>query len=93
MVSYIQAKTGDPRPARNTSLMQNLQRSETNIRNIAIAPDNRIQLCGADRRQRIRDRFYYPDNPSQWPAVEKIIKQKNPPSLGHLISGNREAQV
>ena len=63
----------DAKPAKNR---------ETNIRNIAIAPGNRIQLVAPLGRNESAIGLYYPDNPSQWPAVEKIIKQKKPTLAG-----------
>lgn len=82
MVSYIQAKNGRYDQQEIQAWMQNLQRSETNIRNIAIAPDNRIQLVAPIEGNESAIGLYYPDNPSQWPAVEKIIKQKKPTLAG-----------
>ncbi len=76
MVSYIQAKNGHYENAEIQAWMQNLQKSGTNIRNIAIAPGNRIQLVAPLQGNESAIGLYYPDNPTQWPAVEKIIKSK-----------------
>jgi PAS domain S-box-containing protein len=76
MVSYIQAKNGEYQNEEIQVWMQNLQKSETNIRNIAIAPGNRIQLVAPLQGNESAIGLYYPDTPSQWPAVQKIIQSK-----------------
>lgn len=76
MVSYIQAKNGEYKNEEIQVWMQNLQKSETNIRNIAIAPGNRIQLVAPLQGNESAIGLYYPDTPSQWPAVQKIIQSK-----------------
>lgn len=52
-------------------------RSHT-IRNIGIAPDNRIAyvypLSGNERALGL----YYPDHPEQWPGIEKVIRLRAP---------------
>ncbi|WMW79293.1 ATP-binding protein [Undibacterium cyanobacteriorum] len=82
MVSYIQAKNGKYDKQEIQAWMQNLQKSETSIRNIAIAPDNRIQLVAPLEGNESAIGLYYPDNPSQWPAVEKIIRERKPTLAG-----------
>ncbi len=76
MVSYIQARHGKFEQDEIQAWMQNLQKSEASIRNIAIAPDNRIQLVAPLKGNESAVGLYYPDNKAQWPAVEKIIKNR-----------------
>ncbi|MBC3882170.1 PAS domain S-box protein [Undibacterium sp. LX40W] len=76
MVSYIQAKNGHYEKDEIQVWMHNLQKSETNIRNIAIAPGNRIHLVAPLQGNESVIGLYYPDNPAQWPAVQKIIQSK-----------------
>ncbi|MBE9608601.1 response regulator [Chitinilyticum piscinae] len=60
------------------AMMALLYGQARNLRNIGIAPDNRIRwvfpLTGNEKAIGL----YYPDNPKQWPAVRQVIESRQP---------------
>lgn len=46
------------------------------IRNIGIAPGNRIAFIHPVSGNERALGLYYPDNPQQWPSIEKVIRQR-----------------
>jgi len=60
-----------------------------NLRNIGIAPANRLTYIHPEAGNQNAIGLYYPDNPSQWPAVQTIIRTRKPLLTGpvKLVQG------
>ena len=89
LVSYIQSKQGVLVATEIDPWLTNLQERAQHIRNIGIAPDNKIThvypLVGNEAALGL----YYPDNKEQWPAVQTVIANRRPMLAGpiHLQQG------
>ncbi|MBC3808761.1 PAS domain S-box protein [Undibacterium seohonense] len=77
LVSFIKTKNGEYRVKDMEPWLTDLQSNEASIRNISIAPGNRIQTIVPSEGNESALGIYYPDNPQQWPAIEKIIRSQN----------------
>lgn len=75
LASYIQANNGQLKDEELNILLPGLVQQARHIRNIGIAPGNRLQyvfpLAGNEQALNI----YYPDIPEQWPVIADIIRQ------------------
>ena len=82
--SYIGAKQGQIRADEVEPMLGLLYERGRHFRNLGIAPGNRLQyvfpLVGNEKAIGL----YYPDNPQQWPAIERIIAQRKPSLAGPL---------
>jgi PAS domain S-box-containing protein len=89
LVSYIQSKQGVLIPQEIDPWLANLQGHAQHIRNIAIAPNNRITYVYPLAGNEAALGLYYPDNKEQWPAVQTIIANRRPLLAGpiHLQQG------
>lgn len=61
---------------RMTVALGTLHRLGRHIRNIGLAPDNRITVIYPLRGNEAALGFYYPDSETQWPAVERAISTR-----------------
>jgi PAS domain S-box-containing protein len=91
IISYIQAKQGLLVANELEPWLTNLQERAQYIRNIGIAPQNRLSYVYPLAGNESALGLYYPDNAEQWPAVEKIIASKKPMLAGplHLMQGGQ----
>lgn len=84
LVTYIQANQGRIRAEEIEPWLRGLVERGRHIRNIGIAPDNRISyiypLAGNEGAMGL----YYPDNPAQWPDVERAMEERRPILAGPL---------
>ncbi len=75
LASYIRARNGELRDDELDSLLPGLVKQAPYIRNIGIAPNNRISyiypLAGNEQALGV----YYPDLVEQWPAIANIITE------------------
>ncbi|WP_039916474.1 ATP-binding protein [Cellvibrio mixtus] len=82
--AYVESKSGNLRAEEIAPWLTNLQARGRHIRNIGIAPDNRIAymfpLTGNEKAVGL----YYPDNPKQWPDIEKVIQTRRANLVGPL---------
>lgn len=82
--AYVESKSGNLVASEIAPWLTNLQARGRHIRNIGIAPDNRITymfpLAGNEKALGL----YYPDNPKQWPDVEKVIQTRKAILAGPL---------
>ena len=73
--SYIVARQGKVDATDIEAILQLIYTRGRHFRNIGIAPGNRLSfifpLAGNEKALGL----YYPDNQTQWPAVEKLIKE------------------
>lgn len=76
LASYIAAKEGNIDDNELNILLPGLVRQAQYVRNIGIAPGNRLSyifpLSGNEQALNL----YYPDIPEQWPAIAEIITQR-----------------
>lgn len=82
LVSFIKSKNGAYQVSELEPWLTDLQAKEPSIRNITIAPGNRIQMIVPIEGNRSALGLYYPDNPQQWPAIDKIIRSQSPALAG-----------
>jgi PAS domain S-box-containing protein len=89
LVSYIQSKQGVLVAAEIDPWLTNLQQHTQHIRNIGIAPGNRVTYVYPLAGNEAALGLYYPDNKEQWPAVQTIIANRSPMLAGpiHLQQG------
>lgn len=78
MTSYIQSQGGEIQPERLSAWIHNLIQNARHVRNIGLAPDNRIQYVFPKEGNEGALGLYYPDLPDQWPAVAKMIRDNKP---------------
>ncbi len=82
LVAYIQASNGEVAPEVFHQLLPNLVRQGQHIRNIGVAPGNRISdlfpLEGNEKALGV----YYPDLANQWPQIEALIARREAALVG-----------
>ncbi|NQD92280.1 PAS domain-containing protein, partial [Pseudomonas sp. CrR25] len=84
LASYITANHGQLREAELQPWLQGLLRQGRHIRNIGLAPDNRITYVYPLAGNEAVLGLYYPDRALQWPAVQRIIASRRPGLDGPL---------
>jgi two-component system sensor histidine kinase VicK len=91
MTSYIQSQEGELQPERLNAWLRNLTQYSRHVRNIGIAPGNRISFVHPLEGNEAALGLYYPDLKDQWPAVEKLIKDQKATLTGpiNLKQGGR----
>lgn len=81
MVAHIVAQ-GGALDATVNSALQALHQYGRHIRNIGIAPDNRISHIYPLQGNEAALGLYYPDIPNQWPAVKRAMETRKPVLAG-----------
>ncbi|MGL6039757.1 MAG: response regulator, partial [Deefgea sp.] len=76
--AYIRAAYQPSKSAELNRMLANIYFRGNNIRNIGIAPNNRISHVYPLKGNEKAIGLYYPDNEKQWPAVERVILSKKP---------------
>jgi len=76
--AYIRAAYHPDKSAELHRMLANIYFRGSNIRNIGIAPNNRIRYIYPLKGNEQALGLYYPDNRQQWPAVERVILSKKP---------------
>lgn len=84
LVSYLQSRRGEINSSELSPWLTNLQERAKYIRNIGIAPHNRITYVFPLEGNEGAVGLYYPDNPKQWPEVQKVIASHQPLLAGPL---------
>ncbi|OZG74669.1 hypothetical protein BTA51_06715 [Hahella sp. CCB-MM4] len=89
LVSYIQANKGIIKPDDLSFWLESLIRQGKYIRNIGLAPGNRLTYIYPLEGNEAALGLYYPDLPQQWPAVERTIKERQAKLAGpiELVQG------
>lgn len=82
LVAFIQAKNGNYQIEEINPWLGQLQKNERGIRNITLAPGNRIQHIFPNQGNESVIGLYFPDVPEQWPVINKIISSKRPALVG-----------
>ncbi|WP_157610975.1 ATP-binding protein [Arsukibacterium perlucidum] len=91
LASYVKASGGKLDKAELDILLPGLVQQAKHIRNIGVAPGNRLQyiypLAGNERAINL----YYPDLPDQWPVVEETIQSGQARLIGpvRLVQGGQ----
>lgn len=76
LVAYIQASNGQVRDDEFAILLPNLVSQGRHIRNIGIAPDNRISVIYPLLNNERALGLYYPDLSDQWPEIANLIQNR-----------------
>ena len=76
--AYIRAAYHPSKAAELNRMLANIYFRGRNIRNIGIAPENRLTYVYPLKGNEKAIGLFYPDNPKQWPAVERVILSKKP---------------
>jgi PAS domain S-box-containing protein len=84
LVTYIQANRGRIRTEEIEPWLRGLVERGRHIRNIGIAPGNRISYIYPLAGNEGALGLYYPDNPAQWPDVERAIEERRPILAGPI---------
>ncbi|MBR7799067.1 ATP-binding protein [Undibacterium fentianense] len=82
LVSYIKTHHGIYQTSDIEPWLNELRGQQQSIRNITLAPGNKIQTVIPRDGNESAIGLYYPDNLQQWPAIEKIMLQKKPVLVG-----------
>lgn len=91
LASYVKASDGKVDKAELDILLPGLVQQAKHIRNIGVAPGNRLQyiypLAGNERALNL----YYPDLPDQWPVVAETIRSGQARLVGpvRLVQGGQ----
>ncbi|SNY58357.1 PAS domain S-box-containing protein [Arsukibacterium tuosuense] len=91
LASYVKASGGKVDKAELDILLPGLVQQAKHIRNIGVAPGNRLQyiypLAGNERALNL----YYPDLPDQWPVVAETIQSGQARLIGpvRLVQGGQ----
>lgn len=91
LASYLSAKHGQLEANELKMLLAGLVRQSPHIRNIGIAPANRISYIYPEQGNEQALNLYYPDLPAQWPAIEAMIAKREARLSGpiELVQGGR----
>lgn len=82
LVAYIQASDGQVSPDVFHTLLPNLVKQSRHIRNIGVAPGNRITYISPLAGNEKALGFYYPELTTQWPQIEDIIARREAALVG-----------
>ncbi len=82
LVAYIQASHGQVRDEEFAFLLPNLVAQGRHIRNIGLAPGNRISMIYPLLGNEKALGLYYPDLAEQWPDIAALIQQRKPLLVG-----------
>ncbi|MEE2002270.1 ATP-binding protein [Alkalimonas sp. MEB108] len=87
--AYVQANKGQVSATEFDVLLPELVELGQYIRNIGVAPDNRLTYVYPIEGNEAAIGLYYPDIPEQWPAVQAIIESRQALLVGpvQLLQG------
>lgn len=80
--AYIETNQGHITESQIAPWLANLQLRGQHIRNIGIAPGNRITYIYPLAGNEAALGLYYPDNPAQWPSVKEVINSRQAKLIG-----------
>ncbi|MGC3965208.1 MAG: ATP-binding protein [Rhodocyclaceae bacterium] len=91
LVAYVSAQEGGLTEAHANALLSALYANGRNIRNIGIAPDNRLRWIHPLQDNRKALGLYYPSQPDQWPSVRRAIETRQTVVAGpvSLVQGGQ----
>lgn len=82
LVSWVTSLEGRLDQSQLDAWMANLIGGSRHVRNIGIAPGNRLQYLYPLAGNEGALGLYYPDVPSQWPDIERLIRENRPTLSG-----------
>ncbi len=82
LVAYIQAAQGKVSAAEFAILLPTLHQQARHLRNLGVAPGNRLTYIYPLQGNEAAVGIYYPDLAEQWPDIAHLIQQRKP-----LLSG------
>jgi PAS domain S-box-containing protein len=85
LVAYIQATQGKVGAAEFHLLLPELYRQARHLRNLGIAPGNRLSYVYPEKGNEAALGIYYPDLAEQWPEIATLIQQRQPLLSGPLM--------
>lgn len=88
LVAYVETHSKlDPTEAK--TMLRILYEQGRHIRNIGLAPGNRLTYVFPEKGNEKAIGLYYPNLPAQWPAVERAISERRPRLAGpvNLVQG------
>lgn len=91
MYAYVRARNGSVSDAGVQVFLSELATQRANVRNMAVAPGNRVSYIYPMEGNEAAMGLYYPDVPEQWPAVEFVMREKRPLLVGpiNLVQGGQ----
>lgn len=84
LVSYLQSQQGLDDPRRIRLWMASMLEGTSDVRNIGVAPNNRIELIYPLQGNEAALGFDYTSSPAQWAAVERMMASAQPVLDGPL---------
>lgn len=84
LAAYIKASHGQVRDSEFDVLLPNLVQQGRHIRNMSIAPDNRISYVYPLLSNEKTLGLYYPELTDQWPDIARVIQNRTPQMAGPL---------
>lgn len=84
LVAHVQAMAGKTSAADFNTLLPNLVRQGKHIRNMGVAPSNRLTYIFPLAGNEAAVNLYYPDLPTQWPEIEQTIQSREAKLSGPL---------
>ncbi len=84
LVAHVQALSGRASPEDFRTLLPNLVRQGKHIRNMGVAPGNRLTYLYPLTGNEAALGLYYPDLPTQWPDIEQTIRSRKAKLSGPL---------
>jgi PAS domain S-box-containing protein len=85
LVAYIQAAQGKVSAAEFALLLPALHQQARHLRNLGIAPGNRLTYIYPLQGNEAAVGIYYPDLAEQWPDIAHLIQQRKPLLSGPLL--------
>lgn len=85
LVAYIQANQGKVSAAEFEILLPELYRQARHLRNLGIAPANRLTYIYPTKGNEAALGIYYPDLAEQWPEIATLIQQRQSRLSGPLM--------
>lgn len=77
LVAFASAHSAQFDEANIGTLLSALYKSGRNVRNIVVAPGNRVKWVYPLKGNEKALGLYYPDNPQQWPAVKRAMERRH----------------
>tara|TARA_R110002072_G_scaffold41023_2_gene115676 strand:+ start:15299 stop:17749 length:2451 start_codon:yes stop_codon:yes gene_type:complete len=89
--AVVRANEGEIRGREMREILRDLRIRSPLIRNIGIAPGNRLTFCEPLEGNESAIGLYYPDNAKQWPGIARVIATRKPFLAGpiDLVQGGQ----
>ncbi|WP_207064299.1 ATP-binding protein [Niveibacterium umoris] len=91
LVAFASSRASQLEESNVKDLLSTLYKTGRNVRNIVVAPGNRVKwVYPLQGNERVLG-LYYPDNPQQWPGVKRAMERRHTIVVGpvNLVQGGR----